>query len=84
VVAEHDTVWRWSYASLAGSIELQTLLSGVMSEEVENAGVICRICGLPVIPELSPTDQDGHPVHERCYASVTVSEILVEPAEPEK
>ena len=55
-----------------------------MSEKVGNAAVICRICGLPVIPEFSPTDQDGLPVHERCYASVTVSEILVEPAEPEK
>ena len=55
-----------------------------MSEKVETAVVICRICGIPVIPELSPTDQDGHPVHERCYASVIVSEIPVEPAEPEK
>ena len=58
--------------------------SSVMSEKVENAAVICRICGISVIPEFSPTDQDGHPVHERCYASVTVCEIPVEPAEPEK
>jgi hypothetical protein len=55
-----------------------------MSEKAENAAVICRICGIPVIPEFSPTDQDGHPVHDRCYASATVSEIPVEPAEPEK
>ena len=55
-----------------------------MSEKVENAAVICRICGIPVIAEFSPTDQDGHPVHERCYASITVSEIPLDPAEPEK
>ena len=55
-----------------------------MSGKVENGAVICRICGLPVIPEFSPADQDGHPVHERCYESIAVSEIAVEPSEPEK
>jgi len=56
----------------------------VMSEKVENTVVICRICGLPVIPEFSPRAEDGHPVHERCYESITVSEIPVEPSRSDK
>jgi len=33
----------------------------------KSSPLLCRVCGRPVVIEISKTDEDGSAIHEDCY-----------------
>ena len=42
---------------------------------VPNALLVCRRCGQPVLGAIIRVDQNGHPLHERCYLDELLESI---------
>ncbi len=42
---------------------------------VSNALLVCRRCGQPVLGAIIRVDQNGHPLHERCYLDELLESI---------